>query len=161
LKYPLGVLISDDQITGPKLHDLLREKTMITTVGDATTDRVFTAGITPNVQIVDGKTMRKVRPFPVGSYESERKVVNNPGRISEQAMSVMVECYRGARSTRIIVDGEEDLLALPAINLSPIGAIVLYGQPKEGIVMVEVNSKVKRKVQAILREMKSGANSIH
>lgn len=158
MKYPLGELISDDQITGSKLRNLLREKIKITTVGDATTDRVFTAGIIPDVQIVDGKSMRKVRPLPGGSYEAEMKVVNDPGMISEQAMSVMVECYRGDRSTRIIVDGEEDLLALPAINLSPIGAIVLYGQPKEGIVMVEVNSKVKRKVQTILKEMKRGVN---
>lgn len=158
MKYPLGFLIPDDQITDTKLRNIMREKIMITTVGDATTDRVFMAGITPDVQIVDGKSMRKVRPFPGGSYEAEKKVVNDPGMISEQAMSVMVECYRGDRSTRIIVDGEEDLLALPAINLSPIGAIVLYGQPKEGIVMVEVNSKVKRKVQAILKEMKRVVN---
>lgn len=158
MKYPLGELISDDQITESKLRNLLKEKIKITTVGDATTDRVFTAGITPDVQIVDGKSMRKARPFPGGSYDAEMKVVNDPGMISEQAMSVMVECYRGDRSTRIIVDGEEDLLVLPAINLSPIGAIVLYGQPKEGIVMVEVNNKVKRKVQTILKEMKRGVN---
>jgi len=158
LKYPLGFLISDDQITDTKLRNIMREKIMITTVGDATTDRVFMAGITPDVQIVDGKSMRKLRPFPVGPYREERSVVNDPGGISKQAMSVMVESYRGNRPARIIVDGEEDLLALPAINLSPIGAIVLYGQPKEGIVMVEVNSKVKQKVQAILKEMKTGEN---
>lgn len=158
MKYPLGELISDDQITESKLRNLLKEKIKITTVGDATTDRVSRAGITPDVQIVDGKSMRKARPFPGGSYDAEMKVVNDPGMISEQAMSVMVECYRGDRSTRIIVDGEEDLLVLPAINLSPIGAIVLYGQPKEGIVMVEVNNKVKRKVQTILKEMKRGVN---
>lgn len=134
---------------------------MITTVGDETTERVFMAGITPDVQIVDGKSMRKFRPFPVGSYKEEKRVVNDPGRISEQAMSVMIESYQGNRPVRIIVDGEEDLLALPAINLSPIGAIVLYGQPKEGIVMVEVNSKVKQKVQAILKEMKTSEDSIH
>ncbi len=134
---------------------------MITTVGDETTERVFMAGITPDVQIVDGKSMRKLRPFPVGSYKEEKRVVNDPGRISEQAMSVMIESYQGNRPVRIIVDGEEDLLALPAINLSPIGAIVLYGQPKEGIVMVEVNSKVKQKVQAILKEMKTSEDSIH
>lgn len=158
MKYPLGELISDDQITESKLRNLLKEKIKITTVGDATTDRVSTAGITPDVQIVDGKSMRKARPLPGGSYDAVMKVVNDPGMISEQAMSVMVECYRGDRSTRIIVDGEEDLLVLPAINLSPIGAIVLYGQPKEGIVMVEVNNKVKRKVQTILKEMKRGVN---
>lgn len=160
LKYPLGFLLSESQISDKRLHDIVEDRIMVTTVGDETTGRLIMAGITPNVQIVDGKSMRRFRPLPGGSFKVEKRVINSPGTISEQALSVMAQCFRGKGPTRIVVEGEEDLLVLPAIDLSPKGSVVLYGQPNEGIVLVEVDNKVKRKVHTILKEMQVDENSI-
>jgi len=43
------------------------------------------------------------------------------------------------------VTGEEDLLALPAIVLAPLGSVVLYGQYDKGVVINEVTEELKKK----------------
>ena len=53
----------------------------------------------------------------------------------------------------IVVDGEEDLLALPSILFAPINTHVLYGQPNAGLVIVSVTESLKVKVYDILIEM--------
>ena len=53
----------------------------------------------------------------------------------------------------ILVDGEEDLLALPAIFLAPINSLVLYGQPNQGFVLVKITDTVRLIAMKILKEM--------
>jgi len=48
------------------------------------------------------------------------------------------------------VIGEEDLAGVPAILLSPLGTVVLYGQPQEGIVVVKVTEEKKRQLLQLL-----------
>ena len=55
--------------------------------------------------------------------------------------------------TLILVDGEEDLFALPAIFLAPINSLVLYGQPNKGFVLVKVTDKTRLIAMKILKEM--------
>lgn len=52
----------------------------------------------------------------------------------------------------LLVDGEEDLLALPAIVHAPIGGVVYYGQPQQGLVEVMVTEEKKREVLALLKQ---------
>ena len=54
---------------------------------------------------------------------------------------------------RLEVRGEEDLLALVCIALAPDGAIVAYGQPGEGAVIVRVDPSTRGRVHDILRRM--------
>ena len=58
-------------------------------------------------------------------------------------------------SAKIIVDGEEDLLALFAVVSAPVGSMVMYGQPREGIVVVSVNARTKNMVQNIIHRMEN------
>ena len=51
------------------------------------------------------------------------------------------------------VDGEEDLLALPAVLSSPEKSIVVYGQPGEGIVLVRVSAQSKKQVSKFVEQM--------
>jgi uncharacterized protein (UPF0218 family) len=53
----------------------------------------------------------------------------------------------------IIVEGEEDLLALPCIVESPSNSLVLYGQPSKGLVVVDTNTKVQNEASLILSRM--------
>ena len=43
----------------------------------------------------------------------------------------------------VLVDGEEDLAVIPLVIAAPDGAIVLYGQPRQGVVFRIVNSEAK------------------
>lgn len=52
--------------------------------------------------------------------------------------------------TTILVEGEEDLVALPAIAVAPEGAHVVYGQPGEGMVHVDVTDDHRREMRDLL-----------
>ena len=51
------------------------------------------------------------------------------------------------------VEGEEDLLAIPAVTKAPLGSIVYYGQPKVGVVMVAVDEEARLRAGRTLRQM--------
>jgi len=53
----------------------------------------------------------------------------------------------------IVVEGEEDLLALPAVLEAPDQAFVIYGQPLQGIVVIVATASVKAEVEAIIGRM--------
>ncbi|OFZ40262.1 MAG: hypothetical protein A2070_06905 [Bdellovibrionales bacterium GWC1_52_8] len=52
------------------------------------------------------------------------------------------------------IEGEEDLLALPAILFAPLGALVIYGHWQLGVVGVEVTEKTKDRAKSILNRFK-------
>ena len=54
---------------------------------------------------------------------------------------------------RILVDGEEDLLVIPVCIHAPDYAIIMYGQPNEGLVVVKINEEIKKKTKSILECM--------
>jgi uncharacterized protein (UPF0218 family) len=53
----------------------------------------------------------------------------------------------------IFVDGEEDLLAIPAILESPDNAFIVYGQPSQGLVVVTASSVTKHEVKEMMNRM--------
>ena len=54
----------------------------------------------------------------------------------------------------MVVDGEEDLLTIVAVLLAPYGSMVMYGQPKQGVVVLEVKEEVKKRFREIIGRMK-------
>ena len=58
-----------------------------------------------------------------------------------------------AESILITVDGEEDLLVIPACIFAPENSVVMYGQPNEGLVIVTITPELRAKVQKILDAM--------
>ena len=90
----------------------------IISVGDAVSDSMMRHGVSPQVLIVDNKVMREpIRPIAVDSDQTLH-VKNPAGTLAEEAWSVIKEALRGKRRTRVLVDGEEDLLTLVAVLLS-------------------------------------------
>jgi uncharacterized protein (UPF0218 family) len=125
-------------------------------IGDKVTDGAITAGITPQVCVYDGRTKRKEIAVPdsIIKYDARAVSVNNPaGQITGEAFQALKEAFATGAKTKIFVSGEEDLLTVAAISLAPAGAYVIYGQPDEGVVLVEVNAKTKDLVEKILAEM--------
>ena len=51
---------------------------------------------------------------------------------------------------RILVSGEEDLLLVPALARAPAGAILMYGQPGEGLVVVRADERSKEKARRLM-----------
>jgi GTP-dependent dephospho-CoA kinase len=151
LKKPFGKLYPDIDAITP----LVIGKSVIA-VGDKVTDGVITKGITPWICIYDGRTKRKKIAIPdsIKRYDAKAVFVKNPaGQISDEAFQALKEAFTADAKTKIFVSGEEDLLTLAAISLAPAGTYVIYGQPDEGVVLVEVNAKTKDLVEKILVEM--------
>jgi len=57
------------------------------------------------------------------------------------------------------VDGEEDLLTLVAVLHAPENSFIVYGQPREGVVIVKATREKKAEVAEILKAMESVSKS--
>jgi len=144
LKKPLGKLVRNESISS--LRGLIEGAKLVITVGDETLDTVLRLGITPDVFVVDGRVMRRVaslkRPRPRFSIA----VKNPPGTISSESILAVELSLELGKEVGVLVDGEEDLLTLPYILLSPPGSVILYGQPGEGIVVVDSSDKERARL---------------
>jgi uncharacterized protein (UPF0218 family) len=156
LKRPLGELVRGP-IPEPylKVRDEL-EKHPIVTVGDVVTENVLKLGIRPIVALYDLKTKRKEYSPKIEDSAVFLTVTNPPGVITKALLDAVRKAFglagRG-RNVHILVNGEEDLGAIPAVLYAPLGSIVLYGQPDEGVVLIKVTPECKRRCAKILASM--------
>lgn len=135
-----------------------RDARLVIAVGDVVTQTLLDHGIVPKLMIVDGVTQRgtkveaALRGLPATGVREVR--VHNPAaQITRALRDAIHEALDGAQSTVILVDGEEDLAALPAMMHAHDGALVCYGQPNEGVVVVVVTSVVRERATQILNQM--------
>ena len=156
LRRPLGKLIRGEPEQVFKcVSELLGDRKLIT-VGDVVTANALRAGLKPWAAVIDGRAMRKpaeASELARGPWSKRLRLVNHPGTISEDAWSTVGTAVREG-DTLVLVEGEEDLLALVAVLCAPEGAVVLYGQPGEGVVLVEVNAMMKQICREIVASMK-------
>ncbi|MBO3770076.1 MAG: GTP-dependent dephospho-CoA kinase family protein [Thermoproteota archaeon] len=153
VKKPLGILLRGES----EIRSFLKGfNGPLITVGDIVSESLVQMGFEPRLCIVDGKTMRK--PIIVAEcLKSGRRIfllTNPPGTISKDSWNVVKEAVSSPNST-IIVDGEEDLLTLVAVQSAPEGSLVLYGQPGEGVVAIRVDESSRKMVSEILGTMTS------
>lgn len=149
LKQPFGTLIPDKQVTKQYLASMLQGGNKVIAVGDATTERLVNFGMTPDVAVVDGMERRSRRGAP--SYHAKELRCENPaGTISKGAVKVLQDALKEKPPVRVIVDGEEDLLALPVFAMAPEGSVVLYGQPLEGLVIVKITPAKQRQARDLM-----------
>jgi len=158
LKKPLGMLIRGSfKETAERFKQIVDEEKppSIVSVGDAVSKNLIENGISPNLIIIDNRVMRKdIAPVPLGA-ELERRVKNPAGSITFEALEAIKEALRVNQRTKIIVEGEEDLLALCAIFYAPENSLVVYGQPREGMVVVKATKQKKEEVARILKAMEA------
>ncbi len=156
LKDPLGRLIEgsfSETMSCFKEFESKKKSRLIVSVGDTVTKNLLESGWTPKLSVVDNLAMRG-RTEPIRQDAEKTIRVKNPqGTITDEAMEAIGESFAGDENTRIVVDGEEDLLTLIAILCAPLDSVVVYGQPHEGIVVVDVTEQKKAEVRAILNGM--------
>ncbi|MEM0271742.1 MAG: GTP-dependent dephospho-CoA kinase family protein [Thermoprotei archaeon] len=139
LSKPLGKIYNNEEYLSQLAK---RNMFKVITVGDVVSSVALSGGYRPRIMAVDQKTKRK-------EFTYNWKVLNpisvwNPaGMITLDAFVVFVSALSKKKRSVILVNGEEDLLTLVAVMLSPNGYSVFYGQPDRGVVCVNVN-KAKR-----------------
>jgi len=121
-------------------------------VGDAVSRNAAAKGLRRDVMIIDNKEMR-VQTEPVGASAGRTfRVRNEPGTISSNAWAAVHEAVECGNAL-MIVDGEEDLLTLVAMAVAPLGSFVIYGQPGQGVVLVQVDDEARKKAHSFLEGM--------
>ncbi len=154
LKIPLGKLIPNSQVNPENVRKHIADSPFIITVGDATTEKMIGFGIIPSLQIIDCVEKRQVREPPTSSsVKTHFECDNPPGEITVQSIEIIKKSLQSQTPVRITVNGEEDLLVIPVCVFAPDNAIVLYGQPHEGLVIVQVNDEIRNKTQTLLNSM--------
>ena len=162
LKEPLGILIRGSfNETMKLLKDMTaKEKPpSIISVGDTVSRNLDQNQLNPLLSIIDNKVMRKTAK-PISLTAEETVYVKNPqGTITAEAVTAIQEATKKPHRVKIVVEGEEDLLALIAILHAPENSLVVYGQPREGIVVVKATKSKKAEVAEILEAMKNCSKS--
>lgn len=122
---------------------------VVYTVGDVVTHHLVRAGVTPDVAIIDGHTMRapctRLPRLPVRTLTAR----NPPGTISDELVLAIRDAVANPPAM-IMVEGEEDLAVIPLVLAAPTGALVLYGQPGEGVVLRCVDREARKAARAFL-----------
>ena len=133
--------------------DITSEKTI--TVGDVTTKLFLTNNIQPHLAIVDFIVERQqvhysIEEFGFALNTQIIQIKNSAGHIGAKVWDLLEKSLQMSNKTVIQVYGEEDLLVLPCILLSPLGYHIFYGQPQIGLVHIEVTEQTKKHAYAIM-----------
>jgi len=154
LKKPLGRLFPAVDVRGEEFLALVTAAPFVVAVGDRVTETLQeTTGRSPDVFVVDGMERRSAREVPRIAHASTVEAKNPAGRITRAALGAMKRAFAGEKPVMVLIEGEEDLLTIPAVIDAPLGAVVFYGQPLEGVVAVEVDARSKASAREILRQM--------
>jgi uncharacterized protein (UPF0218 family) len=159
LKDPLGPIYTEaDDLLGAVGQPLV-------TVGDIVTYHLLLSQSRPAVALVDGKTKREAvdaevrEAIDTGAFDHHVTVRNPAATLTASLLTELraaldrATAGEGQSTVVEIVEGEEDLAALPALAVAPEGAGVVYGQPDEGMVLATVDDEARAGVRDLLERM--------
>ena len=155
LKEPFGILIKEDKVSKETLFPFISKSNKIVTVGDTTTEKLLKFGYIPNLSVIDNKEKRILKNKNM-EFDVDKKFYfnNRPGELNGDVLDLIKKItVTDFNRIQIIIDGEEDLLALPLFIHSPNNWTVFYGQPNEGLVIVEVNNIIRKKAESIFNKV--------
>ena len=131
-------------------------------VGDVVSNSMLCEGWDVNLCVYDNKTLRKElrkelrndynkykdkNKKNLENFKGKKFTVWNPaGMLTEHAFEIVQDALNFKHSL-IFVDGEEDLFVIPCVKVCPPDTFLFYGQPNEGIVMVEINMAVQKDIE--------------
>lgn len=148
LKKPLGQLYPnfEDAI------DVIKSSKFLISVGDETFTNLIKHELYPNLGIIDNLIQRKNYNHDIIPTENILKASNPAGTITDdlwETIGKALELCGNGECHVIDVAGEEDLAVLPCILMASEDTTILYGQPNEGLVVLNV-SDMKKKAQKII-----------
>lgn len=159
LSKPHGIILKGAQqkITQHLKNYVINSNKYLITVGDVVTLTCISNGIIPKVSIMDLKTLRKeenllkLKLSDVAEHFNEVLYVENPpGYINLCIVDKLKRILNKPGKFLVIVKGEEDLLILPILLFSPLGAKVIYGIPNVGVGVFIVTKEIISIVKSIV-----------
>ncbi|MFH1306270.1 MAG: DUF359 domain-containing protein [Candidatus Micrarchaeota archaeon] len=155
LSKPFGPVMKVEEV----ISKLGKEKMkLVIAIGDESVYNLLINDIMPDVGIFDFKVKRERVPEEwirviQKSAGNAIKIKNPAGEITSELEKEVKETVENGKGWIEII-GEEDLAALPALAYAPEGALILYGQPDEGIVWLEISEENKKKGNELLGKIR-------
>jgi pantetheine-phosphate adenylyltransferase len=158
LRIPIGKIIEGEN--KPVTEDLasyIKKQRFeeIICVGDVVSRDMIEHGLKPKNVVIDGKVNKQpidYKDFILKSYAKRFLIDNPPGMISREVWRTMIYAFK--TKSAVVVRGEEDLLAIPAVLLAKNNSAVIYGQPHRGKVILRIDEDRKEKVRKVLEGFK-------
>ncbi len=163
LKEPFGQLVAGpEENPSAAMIEVIRQIEPdfgpVIAVGDVTVRTMEELGRPADIALIDGLTKREPwegsNSIDISAYDGILHCESPPGFLTP---SLLEACEKAASSwlkdgqTNLIeVDGEEDLAPLLLHPLSPLGAVVLYGQPGKGVVVRRCSEETKNRCRNLL-----------
>ncbi len=141
------------------IDNLLFKDHFIISIGDETTNNILNANIKPKIGIIDNIIEREASKHSIEYHALTLNAINPPGTITLNLWETIKKAFMLSDKSDIliVVDGEEDLAVIPCVLMAPPCSIILYGQPGEGIVLVETD-KLKEKARKLLDNFEKTRN---
>lgn len=156
LREPFGKIFTQQD------YDLVfqkKEGSLFITVGDLTTWNAFKRGIVPDLAVIDLQVERKpfktIEEFPIPQSMMVKEIASGPGFIAKEIWGTLETWLQGKEQVLLLIKGEDDLLVLPLILVCPEHSIILYGQPGEGVVRVEVSRELKETGKQLIEQFEN------
>lgn len=157
LKQPMGKLFpgpsEDPSIAMNLALKSISDEIKIIAVGDVTVFSLQIANREAWISVIDGMTHRK-KWDKFEQIEMDEKLLinakNPPGMLTNSIFKACSAAISQSENVTIFVDGEEDLVPIPLILMAPLGTILLYGQPNEGLIVREIDIPAKTRARRFL-----------
>lgn len=144
----------EENVQRLKKHFKDNKPTCFASVGDFVSSNIIEADLHPDLVVIDHKVMRKsVDPLEID--RTQVNVFNPPGTITAESQRILSSAARECKNLAVIVDGEEDLLVLPLMVHMPLGSIIIYGQPREGMVVITISEERRNFAKNFMETMQS------
>ena len=149
---PFGKLVKNKKELKKELEKLKWKK--LVCVGDFSSLAAREAGFMPDISIIDGKIERKkIEKKLTDKIQAPiiLKAKNPAGTITKDSWEAVKLSFCYNPPVKIIIQGEEDLLLLPACFFAPQGSVIIYGLWNKGGVIIKTGKSIKRKVNSYLK----------
>jgi len=161
LKQPMG-----DLYEGPEHHpevamsnaieELPHVHGPLIAVGDVSVQTLLMLDIVPDVALVDGYTQREALDEALlvshDSFDFVFHADNPAGQLTPSLFESIQHAIQSEGSSLIQVNGEEDLAPIVLHLLLPLESVVIYGQPKRGVVVQIVTTQTKERCRFLLSQ---------
>ncbi len=132
-------------------------------VGDIVSYYTLRSKLKPDIIVIDGKSIRRTLNDSIRkdiekatSDYASIKAKNPAGHITEDLVEKIfyaIGLVKSGSRVRIFVQGEEDLAVMPLAIMLPKGSLIVYGQPRRGVVAVAVSREKKVEMFDIIKRM--------
>lgn len=152
LQKPLG------KVLGSVPSGLEAEKTI--TIGDIATQKFNQENIGQFLSIVDFAVNRQKKFDKLSDLgflgDIETIETENPaGSITPELFDSVRKAFGSENRKIILINGEEDLAVLPVLLVAPLGFVIFYGQPDQGLVEFSVTEENKEKAYDLVSKFTS------